>query len=84
MVASRHESCCLTFKLLGCLTGHTGLVQAVAFSPDGQILATGSGDGTIRLWTLNKDQAIQRICDTTTNTLTPSVGPTPWAGVLAR
>jgi WD40 repeat protein len=32
------------------LQEHTATVAAVQFSPDGQILASGSDDETIRLW----------------------------------
>jgi WD40 repeat protein len=35
------------------LTGHTGDVSAMAFSPKGHTVATGSDDGTARLWDVN-------------------------------
>ena len=39
-----------TYQERALLTGHTNLVSCVCFSTDGRILASGSWDGTIKLW----------------------------------
>ena len=30
--------------------GHSGYIYSVVFSPNGEYLASGSGDNTIRVW----------------------------------
>ena len=40
------------------LEGHKGEINSVAFSPDGNILASGSSDETIRLWDVNTGELL--------------------------
>lgn len=40
------------------LEGHTKEILSVAFSPNGRVLATGSGDCTVRLWDLGTETPI--------------------------
>jgi hypothetical protein len=43
------------------LTGHTDIVWAVAVSPDGQRLLTGSSDGTAKLWNAASGRVIHTL-----------------------
>jgi len=48
----------LSFTARNSLTGHTGPVASVTFSPDGGTLASGGDDGTIILWDVDTRQPI--------------------------
>ena len=43
------------------LTGHTDDVWSVAYSPDGQTIASGSRDDTIRIWDANTGEHLQTL-----------------------
>ncbi len=57
------------------LKGHTDYVWSVAFSPDGALLASGSGDDTIRLWDATTGQHIRTLTGHTASVWSVAFSP---------
>jgi WD40 repeat protein len=57
------------------LTGHSDWVRAVAISPDGQILASGSDDNTIKLWHLHTGKLLRTLAGHSDWVLSLAISP---------
>ena len=50
-----------TGEIIYILSGHTGVVAGVSFSPDGSMLASCSNDKTIKIWNLKTGTEIKTL-----------------------
>ncbi|MDZ4159674.1 MAG: protein kinase [Anaerolineaceae bacterium] len=57
------------------LKGHTSGVRSVAFSPDGATLASGSWDGTIRLWRVTDGSQLRTLAGHTNGVTSVAFSP---------
>src|SRR5262249_38595368 len=65
-----------TGKLLRTLEGHQHFITALSYSPDGKVLASGSGDRTIRLWDATTGKELHKLkCEVSTTPFSLSFSP---------
>jgi len=57
------------------LRGHTATVTSVAFASDGRTIATGSRDGTVRVWDVASGHELHKLEGHTGEVLSVAIGP---------
>jgi WD40 repeat protein len=65
----------LEYILKQTLTGHTGKIFAVIFSPDGDLLASASEDKTVKLWDVQTGTLVRALSGHTKGVDTVALGP---------
>lgn len=70
-----------TGKELRTLTGHSDFVNSVAFSADGQTLASGSSDRTVKIWNPNTGELLRTL--TGHSSLVSSVAISSFGQIIA-
>ncbi len=70
-------------NLLSTLTGHTHTVHAVAWSPDGRLLASGGLDNTMRIWNLANGQTVTTLEEDPEDGVVKSVAWSPDGRLVA-
>jgi WD40 repeat protein len=60
-----------TGKLLRTFSGHTDVINRLAFSPDGTHFLTATGEATASLWPTDYHNTIRYLCGVLTRDLTP-------------
>ncbi|WP_373525838.1 WD40 repeat domain-containing protein [Nostoc sp.] len=56
-----------TKKVTHFLAGHNDQINSVAFSPDGQTLASGSQDGSVKLWDVKSGKELLTVSEQSDN-----------------
>jgi len=67
-------------KLLRTLAGHKAPVRSVAFDPQGHTLASGSDNGTVKLWDAG---SVVAQCDSENSCTFETTGGDLWTPVMA-
>ncbi|MGB5962140.1 MAG: WD40 repeat domain-containing protein, partial [Coleofasciculaceae cyanobacterium] len=61
--------------LIDTLTGHSASINAVTITPNGQIIASGSEDNTLKLWDLNSGECLATLVGHEAGVRTVAISP---------